>query len=65
MRNYRGNILAKIIWLENYMKNEQVEEVIFNTFFFLAKRKRLRKLNMMPFKVKEDGMIFRLLGHST
>lgn len=65
MRNYRGNILAKIIWLENYMKNEQVEEVIFNTFFFLAKRKRLRKHNMMPFKVKEDGMIFRLLGHST
>lgn len=39
MRNYRGNILAKIIWLENYMKNEQVEEVIFNTFFFLAKGK--------------------------
>lgn len=47
------------------MKNEQVEEVIFNKFFFLAKRKRLRKRNMMPFKVKEDGMIFRLLGHST
>lgn len=39
MRNYRGNILAKIIWLENYMKNEQVEEVIFNTFFSLQKGK--------------------------
>lgn len=47
------------------MENEQVEEVIFNTFFFHAKMERLRKRNMMPFKVKEDGMIFRLLGHST